>query len=172
MLITRSDIQTVIQLSDNLPAVKINPMIDRAQELDLKPQLGAALYKAFVDGIAASPQTAIYLTLLNGEAYVYCNDETIDFPGVKPAIAWYAYARYLSGANHYSTVNGIQVPSNDHSEMLSEKGITRQISEAREAASHYIDEMHQYLCEKSATYTLYNGDGGKRRRSKINITAI
>ena len=170
MLITKSDIQTVIQLSDNLPLDKINPMISRAQELDLKPQLGPALYKAFVDGVTAS--TAIYTTLLDGESYVWCSDETIDFPGVRPALAWYAYARYLSGANHYSTVNGIVVPTNEHSEAMSEKGITRQISEAREAASHYIDEMHRYLCEKETTYPLYKGDGGKRRRSKINITAI
>ncbi len=172
MLITASDIQTVIQLSDNLPPVKINPMISRAQELDLKPQLGAALYKALVDGFAASPQEAIYLTLMNGEAYTFCQNETIDYPGLTPALAWYSYARYLSSASHYSTVNGIVMPTPEHSEVVSDRSLARQISEARTAAEHYIDETHQYLCEKSLIYPLYKGDKGKRRRGKTNITAI
>ena len=169
MLISRSDIQNVIQLSSNLPAVKLDPFISRAQELDLKPQLGAALYKALVDGVAAD--TAIYTTLMDGAEYV-CGTDTIDFPGITPALAWYSYARYLSDQDSYSTVNGIVIPTAEHSDRLSEKAVTRRISEAREAASHYIDEAHKYLCEKSATYTLYKGDTGKRRRSKFKISSI
>ena len=169
MLISRSDIQTVIQLSDNLPAVKLDPYISRAQEMDLKPQLGPGLYKAFVDGVDA--ETAIYLTLLNGESYL-CGTDTIDYSGIKPALAWFAYARYLGDQDSYSTVNGIVQPISDHSQPLSEKAVTRKINQAREAAGHYIDEMHAYLCEKSATYTLYNGDKLERRRTKVKITAI
>ena len=169
MLISRSDIQNVIQLSDNLPAVKLDPMIGRAQELDLKPQLGAALYKALIDGIVAG--TAIYVTLMDGEEYV-CGTETIDFPGIKPALAWFSYARYLGDQDSYSTVNGIVVPSTDHSNPLSEKAVTRRISQAREAGAHYLDETHKYLCEKSTTYPLYKGDKGNRRRSKFKISAI
>ncbi len=168
-LITRNDIQGIKQISDNVPLDKLDPFILEAQEEDLKREMGAALYKAFKDGFTA--ETAIYVTLMNGEAYTCGNDE-VDFPGVKPALAYYTYARYLSDANSYSTVNGVIVPTGVNSDSLSEKTIARKIAQARGSASHYIDEMHKYLCEKSATYPLYKGDKGERKSGKIRISSI
>lgn len=168
-LISRSDIQAVVQFSDNLPQEKVDSAIELASELDLKPRLGASFYRALVVGVAAS--TAIYVTLMNGEDYTY-NEDTITFPGLKKAIAWYAYARYLSNQDSISTVNGLVESSRDNANRLSDKSITRKISEARAAAEHYMDEAHKYLCEKDTTYTLYDGDRGNARRGKIKITSI
>lgn len=170
-LITKSDIQAIKQFSDNVMLSKIQPFIDEAEELDLKPQLGPALYKALVDGIAASPSVTIYQTLLDGEDYTYC-DETITYPGLKKAIAYFAYARYLAESDLISTVTGMARPTPDNSQIASDKSISRRIAQAREAGSHYFDEAHQYLCEKSDTYPLYKGDTGERRRGKVNITHI
>ena len=170
-LITRNNIQDIKQISDNVPLDKLDPFINEAQELVLKDEMGAALYKAFKDGLEATSQTAIYVTLLNGEEYV-CGNDTIDFPGVAPALAYHAYAIYLEDANSYSTVNGIVMPTPINSEPLSEKTIARKIAQARGAGSHYIDEMHKYLCEKSATYPLYKGDSGERKSGKIRISSI
>lgn len=171
MLISRSDIQTVVQLSNNLTLDKLTPHILAAQELDLKPQLGAPLYKALVDGIASSPQEEIYVTLMEGESYV-CGNDTIDFPGVAKALSWYTYARYLKNQDSYSTAWGMQQISGGNSQGVSEKAIARKVAEANSAGAHYIEEMHKYLKEKSLIYTLYKGDTGYRRRGKLNIKPI
>ena len=171
MLIQRSDIQTIAQVSNNLESSKLNPYILEAQELDLKPQLGAALYKALVDGIESSPQTAIYVTLMEGEAYT-CGNDTIDFPGITKALAYYAWARYLSNQDGYSTVWGVQQLTGGNSQGISEKSIARKIGQARSAGAHYIEEMHRYLKEKLSTYPLYKGDSGERKRGKVNINSV
>ena len=168
-LITKSDIQEYVELSDNLSSTKIDGYVKRAQELDLKMMIGAAFYKAFIDGVEA--ETAMYLTLLNGEEYTYC-DDTIDFPGLKPVMAWLTYAQYLHDDSTISTINGIVEATSDHSQRPSEKTITRKIAQARENASHYMDEAHQYLCEKDEIYTLYKGSQSPIRRGKTNITSI
>lgn len=170
-LITVNDIKDIKQISDNLQPEKIIPFIDEAGELNIKPEMGPALYKAFKDSIASTTATAIYDTLMDGEAYV-CGNDTIDFPGVKPAIAYYAYSRYLSEQDTISTVGGLVTPISNHSERISEKSLQRKIGQARSAASHYIDEMHRYLSEKSASYPLYKGDGRKRKSGKIRITSV
>lgn len=167
-LITIADIQAVKQLSDNLALTKINPFIAEAEELDLKPQLGAAMYKALVDN---KDDGDVYQTLLEGEDYT-CGNETINYPGIKKILAYYAYSRYLSEQDSFSTVSGMVQPGGQNSSALSEKSITRKIGQARSAGAHYMEEMHKYLCAKKASYPLYKGDDGHRKRRKINITAI
>ena len=48
----------------------------------------------------------------------------------------------------------------------------RKIGQARSKAGLYIEEMHNYLVEKSTTYTLYDGDWGKGKTGNARITPI
>lgn len=169
-VIAKSDIQSYVQLSENLAAAKLNGPIELAHELDLKRELGAALYKAFIDGVGAS--TAIYVTLLNGESYTNSCGDSVDYPGIKPALCWFAYVRYLEDHSTVSTARGVVLPTSEQSQPASDKAITRKIAQAREAASHYMDEVHTYLCEKEATYTLYKGNSEVTRRGKVNIKSV
>src|ERR1043166_4766815 len=94
-LISQDDIQKYHTIGE-IPKGRIDPLIIRAQELDLKPVLNESLYYDFMTKYNSSgdPMYSYYQNLLNGTTYTY-SGQTIQFPGIKPMLCAYMMARFL-----------------------------------------------------------------------------
>ena len=79
-IITIQDIKEVRPLAQ-LDPQRVDPYINEAQENDLRPILGDALFYDFITNI----DTTKYRELLNGKTYTK-NNYSIFFPGVKPML--------------------------------------------------------------------------------------
>jgi len=161
-IINISDLKDLKDLSVNIDNAQLDPHIKQAELFDIKPFLGAALYRAFITALALDSPTQIYLDLLNGVEYTYGTD-TIKFEGLKYAVGYFALARYLPFANTASTKYGIKIKDSLNSTEPSTKQIQMQIDQARSAAQFYLNEANQFLTEKKTTYTLWKCDGLKRK---------
>ena len=157
-LITITDIQAIIKdMSINVEQERIERYIAEAQEFDLKPILGRALYLAFVNGLAASPQEQIYVDLWEGKTYLEKGiNADISFAGVKQALIYYAYARFLNNQNTNVGSFGIVVKENNpYSKPEEEKRIQRLVTAAIQAAESYKVDFVKFLNDNSTDYPLW-----------------
>lgn len=158
LLITKSDFETIgIQLPKNLEEDQLRRSIIEAQEFDLKPALGDTFYFDLVNNVTVDK----YQSLLNGEInYVY---ETYNYwftGGVKAALCYYTYARYLPYAGKKNTEFGMVQKTNPYSEQVSTQQMQIQMNDARSAAIGYMANVTKYLSHQkvldSALYPLWN----------------
>lgn len=169
LLISLSDFAGVRDLSSNVEEAELNTYIRQAQDADLKPLLGEALYWDFTDNAG----DAKYLLLLNGDQYEDGQGNDINYEGVKPMLIHYSYARYVQFANIKTTKSGFMNKENDYSEQISEKAKASMIAQAREMAKVYENGVFKYLVEKATdNYPLWDGVVGEKASSSVRITAI
>jgi len=170
-LITLADIKTFKALSINTAGLKIDSQINEAQEFDLRPLLGDEFYMDLLEDFSASPSLETYSDLFNGVTYTYEN-ETYQHDGIKAMLCYYAYARYLNTSNTNSTAFGMVQKLTDDSEPISEKTVSRLVSQALNGAKIYENRVLDYLRRKSAEYPLYKCDKSKRQMKGLVITPI
>jgi hypothetical protein len=151
LLITKSDITALWpQLDTNTSDAKVNSYILRAQQSDLKPILGDALYY----DVSSDPGSANNVLLIGGTEYEY-NGNTIFFGGIKPVLSAWVYSRMMLNVNmnvgRASVVDKTTEESTPH-----EKALIKQRS--READSEAIrlrNELIQYLEQTQDLFPLY-----------------
>jgi len=82
--ITLADVKALHPTAE-LDGAVLEPHIQKAQDLDLRPVLGDVLYYDFMSKflVTGDASYAIYQTLLNGGSYTYAGN-TIYFDGLKP----------------------------------------------------------------------------------------
>ncbi len=169
LLISLSDFAGVRDLSSNIKEAELNTYIRMAQDSDLKPLLGEALYYDFTVNVA----NAVYQKLLNGDQYLDGSGNTVNYEGVKPMLIHYAYARYVQFANIKTTKSGFMNKENEYSEQISSKKEASMIAQAREMAKVYEDGVFKYLVEKATdNYPLWDGVVGEKASGSVRITAI
>ena len=166
-LVIYSDFAAYREISVNVDSAKrIDPYVVEAQELDLRPFLGDVFYQE----ILSSPST--YATLLDGGTYAY-GDYNYTFKGLKAALVYLSYARFVNNDDVKSTPAGLKRKITNESEFLSEKTLARIVANAREIAAAYLDQCKTFLCRNSTTaiYTNYGGHDKQNSKSVI-ITAV
>jgi hypothetical protein len=165
-IISKSDI-LIYRPTADLDDDRIKPYILEAQRLDLRPVLNDALYYDFVNEFddSGDDMYANYLLLLNGTTYVY-QGNTIQFDGVKPMLAYYALARFVTANQTNITRFGLTVKTTQQSTPADGMAIKTLVNELRSAAIGYQTQVIQYLTEKSSTFTLYplGGDSTQSAR--------
>lgn len=155
-LISLSTIQEFRSVSSNLGTDRIDHLIEEAQEFDIKPILGPALYLAFINGLAMSPQTTIYDDLFNGKTYLDKGiQENISFKGVRAALAYYSYARLLLNQDLHVTASGLVSKEEQWSKSAEEKRIQAQVSAARAAAGALENDYIKFLNDNSTDYPIW-----------------
>ena len=151
-IITKSDILALwSQMDKNLKEGKIDPFTLRAQQGDLKPFLGAALYYDFITNL----EDANYQTLFNGTEYTY-RGNTIFFEGIKPLLCAYSFARISSGINISVGRAAVIEKDNENSTPHSNAIIQTRAREIKSEALRLQDETRQYLSQERASYPLWN----------------
>lgn len=170
LLIVKEDFSPYKSLSVNLNDItKLQNYILEAQMQDIAPALGEGLY---ADLIAHQSDTN-YQTLLNGERYTnpQINQEII-FPGLKAAIVYYSYARYIRFANITPTPSGFVTKNNDYASQISEKALSSMIQQAESSGYAYLRKVLTYLFHKRANYPLWFGTLEVRKRRGTRITSV
>ena len=131
MLINKTDIAKYREVSRAVRDDKINPYIEDAEFLDVRPLIGGKLYRA----IQQDPDT--YKVLLNGNQ---------DMPGgLVKVIAIFAYARYVLFGSFTDTAFGFVQKSNQDSQAVPATSKRDIYTKERETAMQYWYEVERYL---------------------------
>lgn len=162
-LISLSDID-IRYMTAGVSSSHFDPYIKEAEELDIRPFLGDALYYALVSDVASSPISTKYNELLNGGTYTY-SGETIEFKGIKMALQYYAYARYLANHEVVNTKSGQRTKTEEFSSVPSAGATQRRIDQAKSAGREYLESAKRFLDTKSSTYDLW----GTTERNKPTL---
>lgn len=142
-------------LSQNTDVVDIDPYILEAQEIDIAPSIGQALYFDLTEGPDKFPDDGKYDDLVNGSVFENCDKDDVKQYGLKRAIMYYALARYLIDNPTNHTPTGFQVKEQDFGSQPSLKHIDTRKDNMRSAGIATLNTIHEFLIENRDTYPLY-----------------
>lgn len=171
LLITIDDIKAVKQISSNINvAERVQGYVSEAQVFDVKPRLGSVFYHDLITNVSLT----IYQELLTGKTYTDSASLAHHFLGLKPAIAYYAYARYILNAQAVVTPFGAVRKLDQNSEPLDEKSLVRMANQARMAADALMNDAIEFLNIKVADYPKWqnNSECNPGRSSRPTIYGI
>lgn len=141
-LITRDDIAKYRQIAKTSNSDKLNESILDAQLLDLKPLLGEKLF----DSIIANPEQ--HNELLDGGVYTYDGIEYSNY-GLKMALAYFAYSRYVMFSHVTDTPYAIVEKRNSESQPITPDTKKSIFNTNREMAAKAWSNVKAYLQRKS-----------------------
>lgn len=169
LLVTIEDFSQFRAITANLDSIKrLDPYIQEAQILDLKPLLGSALYWDFMKNETEDK----YALLINGKEYTDPSGRPEYMPGVKPIVCYFAYARFVMANNVTSTPFGMVNKKNDYSDQVQEKTLARLAQEARSTATAYWEEVRKYLDYNRSTYPYWGQSITSQPRKSARVTAV
>ncbi len=154
-LITIEDIKEVRPVAQ-LDPKRVDPYITEAQENDLRPILGDALFYDFV----TNSSNTKYLDLLKGKVYTK-GGYTISFPGVKPMICYFALARITHNNAINLTSYGVVQKEMNGSQPVDQRLIGAMVTELRDVANSYQSRLIDFLKYNETTYPLFNASSNK-----------
>lgn len=98
-------------------------------------------YKADISNIILGA----YYKLVNGDVYTDYLGYYYQFEGLKSALAYWSFARFLERGNDYSTATGFVVKLTPESQPLSREEVSDKITQAKSGAISYWNEVEKYL---------------------------
>lgn len=161
--IDRTEIAKHREISKNVREDKINPYIEDAQRLDLKPLLGERLYNAI------DRNSANHAELLDGGEYEY-NGETYDHPGLKKVLSIFTYARYIMFGSYTDTAFGFVEKSNQDSKPVADSHKRTLYSQNQNTAAAYFEEVALFMNRRD--YSLWKSGCAPKRSGGFNISKI
>lgn len=165
-LITITDIRAVKSISLNTNEIaQLTPCILEAQDFDLRPLLGDEFYFAVADDLES------YSDLFNGSTYTY-NGNSYAHDGLKGILIYASYARYVANSNVIATATGFVNKTNQFSESVSEKTISRLIEQSRSAQQVITNRVLDYLNRNKAIYPLWKRGKEKTYKAGVKIKQI
>lgn len=168
-LISITDFTNNKYISQNLDDRDIDPVIDEAQEFDLKPVLGRELYQDFLNNLTDTK----YQDLLNGKEYTPTGyTSSVKFQGVKEVLKYYVYARMVVLDGAKNTPSGFVQKTLENSERLSGTQRTQMIAQARSGAKAHEDEMVFFLNNFYPDYPLWQSTLRKNKGYGFRMRAV
>jgi hypothetical protein len=167
LLINREEILNHREISKNVKESKINPMIEDAQFIDLRPLLGVRFYQYLI----ANKTDEKVVELLNGGDYEV---DSVDYvnPGLNKVLSIFTYARYILNGSFTDTASGMVQKSNQDSTPVSDTSKRDLYAKDREVATMYWYEVKNFLDRNSSDYPLWNKNGTRPRGSGMRISKI
>lgn len=158
MLIDKIEVSKHREISRNVRDDKINPFIEDAELLDLKPLLGDAIYFDLVKN-----KTEIkYAELLNGKEYLV-NDITFSFVGLKKILSIFVDARYKLFGSYTDTAFGLVEKNHNDSSQVSQEGKKDIYTKNRQIAYQYFSDVKKFLDNNKTDYPLWKNSVNKKR---------
>ena len=157
LLVTVNDIIQYRPMAKEMPQDRTEVYIQEAQRHDLMPILGSALYYDFITKYDQSgdPMYAAYQDLLNGSVWTY-NGFSKQHYGLKPIVAYFAFARIVSNQRLNVTRYGVTTKVNPNSEPAPDLSVNNLIAELKSVAVSYQNQTLEFLRENETTYPLYS----------------
>lgn len=169
LLITQDDIKVFAPTAE-LDDARINPFILETQENNLKQVLNDAFYYDFMTKVLVTgdPKYAVYQDLLNGKTYT-ANSQTIDYPGIKPMLAYYSLARFARNNPVHITRFGVVSKTVQQSEQVQTGVLNGYIAEKNSVGLNYQNQVITFLLNNPTIYPLYNTGGGSLTTSRASF---
>lgn len=161
MLIDKTEISKHREVSRSVRDDKINPYIEDAEYLDLKPLLGSELYFDLIKN-KLDPKYIDLLQPKEGE-----------HQGLSKVISLFAYGRYILFGSFTDTAFGFVQKSNQDSQPVGNEFKRNIHKQDQQAAISYFNEIAIYLDKNKDTYPLWRiscnvSELGRFRISKIS----
>jgi len=165
LLINLATYEEYEDLSINIEEQRINVFIQKAQELDLEPFLGDVFYFDFIEAVkfdgsgnvitdqTADPTTPkIWVDLLEGCIYQGRDGKSRRFKGLKPALVYWAFARYIEADSVHYTATGPVIKHRDQSDNLKISDTVKLVQQQRSVANAYANKAIAFLDSRRDVY--------------------
>lgn len=153
--------------SGQLNPREVETYIDEAEQLDIKPTIGTALYLRLLSN---SENTSDNDLLLNGGTYSNA-DITIIYPGIRKALAYYVYGRIVKNGGRTATRFGFVEKRDDYSSQVDYRERLNSANDATLVADSYMKETLNYI-QLSGKYPEYKNCNGGMKNRRVTIKAI
>lgn len=139
-LITYNEVfELTRKMSAHLDKDKIDSFIREAENMDLKPVMGDGLM------YAVRRDADAFSMLLNGGTYKSADGAVRTFEGLKSALAYFTYARFVRNGDGNVTRVGFTVKDNEHSSRASDAERERTYNDARAIGERYLRECMDFV---------------------------
>ena len=178
-LINQSTFRNYEDISVNIKPERLDVFIKKAQDLDLKPFLGHALYYDFIsnfndDGTIKDDAPQQYKDLLNGSEYLDKYGHIVLYEGLIPTLVYFTFARFIEADAIHYTATGPVVKHHDNGDPVAPKDIVKLVQQQRSVANAHANEVEKFLWDNKADFPLwqYNGRNKSARQSGPRIRSI
>jgi hypothetical protein len=178
-LITPATLQRYEDIAANIKPDRINVFIRKAQELDLKPFLGYALYYDLIknintDGTIKDEAPQHYKDLLNGSEYLDEHGHIVLYQGLQPVLSYFTFARFIEADAIHYTATGPVTKRYDNADALPLKDITKLVQQQRSIANAYANETERFLIDHQESFPAwhYNQKNKSSRQPGPRIRAV
>ncbi len=178
-LIDNITFQNYEDLSVNIKPDRIKVFVKKAQELDLKPFLGYALYYDFIkhfnaDGTLQDDTPQCYKDLLNGTEYLDKRGHVVLYEGLVPALVYFTFARFVEADAIHYTATGPVIKHHDYADTLSPDQVTKLVEQHRSVANAHANEVEKFLWDNRQQFPLWycNEKNRSSRQAGPRIRAV
>lgn len=119
---------------------KLKAYIIEAEQMNIKPVLGDDLFLSILEKGEDDDKVR---TLLNGGTY-QSDDRIYSFAGLKSAISYYVYAKYLMVGDFNATRFGVMMKEDSYSSHISSSERSNAYSDTLEVANCYLQDCVAY----------------------------
>lgn len=175
-LTTTDKIKTSVRfVSDKLDARRVDPYIGESEQMDIKNQIGEALFVDLLDYASASDKSAFpdYSMLLDGGIYEVtdrrgCKEKRM-FSGLIEALNYYVWARLVKNNNYTVTRAGTVNKTDPYSANAELKERLIVEKDALSIADKYLGECIAYLSANRDKFPLFNTG---RQSNRFNFKIV
>lgn len=159
-LINQDTFSLFEDISTNVKTERILVFVRKAQDLDLKPFLGHALYYDFLknlnpDGTFIDDAPQAYKDLLFGSTYTDPSGNTNVYEGLTPALVYWTFARFIEADAIRYTASGPAKKKLDNSEPLTIGELTKIVQQQRSVANAHANEIERFIWDNKASFPLW-----------------
>ena len=178
-IINPATFQAYEDISANVKPERLNVFIKKAQDLDLKPFLGHALYYDLIqnfnpDGSIMDSAPQNYKDLLNGSEYLDQYGHVVLFEGLVPTLVYFTFARFIEADAIHYTATGPVVKHHDNGDPVSPHDIVKLVQQQRSVANAHANEVEKFLWDNRQNFPLwqYNGKNKTSRQAGPRIRSV
>lgn len=179
ILIDQNTFQRYEDISANVKPERFKIYITKAQDLDLKPFLGYALYYDFIKhfdetGTLNDDAPQQYKDLLNGSEYLDNNGHIVLYEGLLPTLLYFAFARFIEADAVRYTSNGPLTKHHDNSDAITPQYLVKLVQQQRSTANAHANEVEKFLWDHKIDFPLwrFSSKNKSARQSGPRIRSI
>jgi hypothetical protein len=146
MLWTIFDQQNIKPISKNRQR-DFDLLAKEVELTDLQPLIGVEFYNDLVQ----NPESEWNKKLLDGDVYVI-GAQNISFSGLKHALSYFLYARYIAVSDEADTFSGVVVKTTPDSEPLPSGRIKTRVYDTRQIAFAYFNDCSRFISENNSQF--------------------
>jgi len=178
-LINQANFQQYEDIAVNIKPERLKAFIKKAQELDLKPFLGYALYYDLFnqfneDGTLKDDAPQAYKDLVNGAEYLDDYGNIVLYEGLAPMMVYFTFARFIENDAVHYTPTGPVIKRHENGDTLSSPEIVKLVQQKRSIANAYANDVEQFLRDHRPDFPLwrYNARNKSSRQAGPRIRGI